>query len=600
MSYNVTVYKDTGFVGGNIPDSPALLGAGVSKQAVEILQDGELSSIKIGIEWDEAKLVDYIKVGSVYYIVEGRRMLATDVCEFDVLEDGISTIGGVANIQILDGITERCHLPNSANGDKDDPLLAPQEPLILETQQVTEPDGHYSDYVTVIECTVSPMRTQSAASALEYAGTDYSVAIPKPIPYNGSEITEYVIPAYKLSGGSETEVEVTTDRATGLEVVSIRNHPFGYDSQGNVVDITPKSGIMDAISDLRALGLDSTIINKIEYPSSLVTFIMSGQEIKKIKGKYASAGGASNLHYIYDNNVNNDILFLSDYTKYGLITASGAKSEFTVKSIKNPNASFSEETYPLIKVITDPNPDGKPYYRYEYYQGDKSKAGFLANAIPGLSWKQVPIVFTGKSGGAVDRINFETERYVNERNFQANRAATEMSTFLNASAAAVNGVAQAQGNPAWTAGNMALPVSSVLNMGVKELYENEAYRNDKYKSLVNFELSQVASPQLNFAYVSEPLRIQMGNGVLAYRYKYTANDLARIDKLITMYGVKTTAALEPSMFTSRRYFNFVKCEDVTVIGNTRHLNEVVSAQLRGGVRIWHVKPDPAKYLTENI
>ena len=174
MSYNVTVYKDTGFVGGNIPDSPALLGAGVSKQAVEILQDGELSSIKLGIEWDEAKLVDYIKVGSVYYMVEGRRMLATDVCEFDVLEDGISTIGGVSQIQVLDGITERCHLANSADGDKDDPLLAPQEPLVLETQLMKNP---INESIVMIEATLSPTGTYHNKVAIEYSGTNTTVPL---------------------------------------------------------------------------------------------------------------------------------------------------------------------------------------------------------------------------------------------------------------------------------------------------------------------------------------------------------------------------------------------------------------------------------------
>lgn len=605
MSYSVTIYKDTGFVGGNIPDSPALLGAGVSKQAVEILQDGELSSIKISVEWSEAKLVDYIKVGSVYYIVQGRRMLATDVCEFDILEDGITTIGGVSQIQILDGITERCHLPNSANGDKDDPLLAPQDPLLLETQQIGNPDGDYASYVTVIETTVNPLATKNAAEALEFAGTGYSVAIPKPVPYADDALTLYSIPAYNEVNGSEVQVNIETTRATGLEMVALRNSPFGYDSQGNVVTLAKKTDIDEAVAELRSLGLDSCIINQIEYPIAMVDIIMAGvgsgsTNIDKIKGKFALAGNANKLPFVYDNNVNNDIIFLSDYTKYGLMTASGAKSEFTVKSIKDPDKTFAQENYPKVKLLSDPNPDGKPYYRYEFYEGNDKKAAFLANAIPGLSWKQVPIVFTGKSGGELDRINFETERYVNERNFQANRVASTMSSALSSGALGASGVINAQGNPSWGVGAMAVPVANVLNQGVKNLYENEAYRNDKYKALVNFEVSQVASPQLNFAYVSEPLRIQLGNGALAYRYKYTDNDLARIDKLITMYGVKTTRALEASMFTSRRYFNFVKCDDVTVIGNTRHLNEVVSEQLRGGVRIWHVKPDPAKYLTENI
>lgn len=612
MSYNVTVYKDTGFVGGNIPDSPALLGAGVSKSALEILQDGELSSIKISIDWAEAKLVDYIKVGSVYYIVQGRQMLATDVCEFEILEDGITTIGGVSQIQILDGITERCHLPNSADGDKDDPLLAPQEPLVLDTQLFGQ-TSNFSQFVTVAECTISPLSTKEAGESISYQG-DGDVTIPKPIAYSEDDVVKYVLPTYKRQNGADVETDISTDRGTGLEVISTKNSPIGYTYIGGVKtprEIKTRTGISDAMSEMRGLGLDTAIINQVEYPASAVDIILHSTNsedpyderamvVREVRGRSGHQGQATDLPFVYSNNVNNDILFVSDFTKYGLLSASGAKAEFTVKSIKDPTKTFSQQAHPTVDYMTDPNPDGKPYYRYEFFNGNKSKVNFLANAIPGLPWKQVPIIFTGKSGGTLDRINFETERYANERNFQAGRVADNINTGISIASDAVNGFVSSQGNPLWAAQAATSTIGGLASLSVKNVYENEKYRNDLYKSRVNYELSQVAAPTLNFPYSSEPLRVQMGNGVYAYRYKYSNNDLARIDKLITMYGVKTTKALEASMFTSRRYFNFVKCDDVTVIGNTRHLNEVVSAQLRGGVRIWHVKPDPAKYLTENI
>ena len=615
MSYSCTVYKNTGFVGGNIPDSPALLGTGAAKQALEILQDGELTTIRIAIGWDEAKQVDYIKVGNVYYMVNARGMLATDVCEFAVLEDGISTIGGVSQIQILDGITERCHLPNSADGDKNDPLLAPQDPLLLETQIGTNAD----ETVVMVEATASPIDTYFTKKALVYEGVGNGevAAVPQVVPYDQSDLTLYEMPTYYqlTEGGTVQTKNVSINRGTALEIMSTRSlfdwDVMGYDTDGNVIELNPDDYIREGVATLRSLGVEATIISQFEYPTGLVDIVVeevdetqpathTHQKVRKVKSRQGTYMNADELPFIYSSNVNNDILFMSDYTKYGIIAASGSKAEFSIKSIKNPNQTLAQQVNPVIDYFSDPNPDGKPYYRYHYFNGDASKINFLINAIPGLSWKQIPLVFTDKSGSYLDRLEFETSRYLDERNFQARRATNAISTAASIATNVSSGITIADNSPSFEGNAKAGALASIISYGANNLYENEAYRNQKFKSLVDFEVSQVASPQLNFPYNSEPLRVQLNNGIIAYRYKYSANDLARIDKLITMYGVKTTQALTPSMFTSRRYFNFVKCDDVTVIGNTRHLNEVVSAQLRGGVRIWHTKPDPALYLTENI
>lgn len=110
----------------------------------------------------------------------------------------------------------------------------------------------------------------------------------------------------------------------------------------------------------------------------------------------------------------------------------------------------------------------------------------------------------------------------------------------------------------------------------------------------------VITPEVHFPYDNPSVRDYVGNGVLVYRYRLSPGDLERIDKLLTMYGYAVTKNLERSDFNSRSNFNFVQAAGVGVVGNSggylpRWWTDGISAQLSGGVRVWHVKPSPAYY-----
>ena len=112
--------------------------------------------------------------------------------------------------------------------------------------------------------------------------------------------------------------------------------------------------------------------------------------------------------------------------------------------------------------------------------------------------------------------------------------------------------------------------------------------------------NSVVAPTVNFPYNSEIVRDSLGNGALVYLYKYSSNDLARIDKLLTMYGYRVAKKLEKSDFTNRQYFNFVACNNVTVTGNSKWINDGIAEQLKSGVRMWHVLPNPSYYSNNPI
>ena len=686
MSYNVTIWSNTGFNVNNIPDSPALLGQGTSVQAVEIMQERYLSSIKISAEWANVKNVDYCKVGDMYYMVTGVSMLATDFAELALVPDFISSLGGVSQLTILDGITERCHLPNSVDGDKDDPLLTPHEALQLDYEvlhSAIESFGESAKF-TVIETTVDLCKTMCWPATVSYKSgvlSDSSVEVPKQYGLSRGMKTDFVSPM-TVGSGIMTSHPVNR-RDTVLEIVDsdadvkrIANgsltsdipdqdgntHKMGttaFSLTGNTKAYSLIDYNSEYISILRGAGIESSIINKVEYPFDKVfvqecyydtwpnlyeiaygdqvetdtltdlekEHVLPHLSIKEIKG--ADSVQDSTIKYKYTS-ANNDILDFSDFTPYGLLTASGNKIETQPKNLVTNLHSVSANAAPKVRCLSDPNPDGAPYYGFKDYMGDDSLVGFMSRTARGMSWKQVPIVFTEKSGWLTDAISKRVTEDVNTREYLGNQALLLANTATSAAfggMANVSNITDAFGKPGayiYSAANgymgqgmdygpanykrvVTSGTSQVIGAGMpivngisQALYNDWSYRQQMYSAGMKYALSRVTSPTLAFPYNSEPARQATDNGVVTYRLKYSANDIARIDKLITMYGVKTTRPLESSMFTSRRYFNYIACDDVTLTGHSRWMDEGAALQLKGGVRIWHVKPDPAKYLTENI
>lgn len=677
MSYNVTIWSNTGFNVNNIPDSPALLGQGTSVQAVEIMQERYLSSIKISAEWANVKNVDYCKVGDMYYMVTGVSMLATDVAELALVPDFISSLGGVTHLTILDGITERCHLPNSVDGDKDDPLLTPHEALQLDYEvlhSAIETFGESAKF-TVVETTVDLCKTMCLPAVVKYKSgviSDDYVFVPEQSGLEKIKKTEFISPmtvgsgvmSYHPKNRRDTVLEVVdcdvdVKRFNNGSLTSAIPDQNGYARHMGVSTFqcpgnTKGYSLIDYnaayISVLRGAGIESAIINKIEYPMDKV-FVQScyykewvncfetsyaeqiegsGEElteiqketslphlsIKEIQG--ADSEQDSTIKYKYTS-ANNDILDFSDFTPYGLLTASGNKVETQPKNLVANLHNVSANAAPTVRCLSDPNPDGAPYYGFKDYMGDDSLVGFMSRTARGMSWKQVPIVFTEKSGWLTDAISKRVTEDVNTKEYLGNQALLLANTGINAVTGGIaptmvqsmeNGYMGKRGlefGPAQymrtsSSGTPQIlgPAGAIASGISQALYNDWSYRQQMYSAGMKYALSRVTSPTLAFPYNSEPARQATDNGVVTYRLKYSANDIARIDKLITMYGVKTTRPLESSMFTSRRYFNYIACDDVTLTGHSRWMDEGAALQLKGGVRIWHVKPDPAKYLTENI
>ena len=375
----------------------------------------------------------------------------------------------------------------------------------------------------------------------------------------------------------------------------------------------------EAIGHLRELGLEQSIINQVRIPNAYVSTV----GVSQIETMTARTGSwpLSEFPYIGAiGTIKNNLLYYSKYLKYGLISCSGESCEFEPQDLKSPTDS---DTYPTIKYITDPHLDGKPYFRFTKVNGDSSNDGFWRNCIAGMQWKQIPLVFTQASGSALNQLKFENARDIARGAYDL-ASEGRRATQANARGDNFNWISGEEGRQLGLTGEHS-PLSNAIDMvgfNISNLAsrtvagisyrKNYAY-NEQMQSLENRQAeydygaelrnqlldiainANVVVPTVNFPYNSHILQEQFENGVLAYKYTYTANDVARIDKLLTMYGYKFAKPLETSDFTNRRYFNFVECSNVTVTGHARWWNDGIAAQLKGGVRVWHVLPDPTYY-----
>lgn len=565
MSYQVKLYKNTGFNPENIPASPAVLDSVASAgtvPALEIMQQRYLSGVRVSISWDDVKDVDYCKIGDEYYFVgNGIRMVASDVAYLPLELDPITSVGGVGNIKVLDGQTERYSGVSVGSGD--DPLLAPKNTMDIEGGWILG-DTTGTEY---IECTLSPGGT-ALGEGVTYvdSATGEKVCTPKAKDCNVRTIFEDV-------AGN------TNYRDTCL-----------YDSS----DANTRANI----ATLRSLGLEGAIISHVRYPSAMVDITTGGEThggqtepiAARVKGTSVTAVQLPITEDIasgYDNaaHINN-----SDYSKVGLVSCDGSSVEFIPADV---DISMG------VTRITDPNPDGRPFFRFKKYKGDSSVAGFWKNAIAGMKWKNIPLKFVEASGSAISRIKTNEQLLDNQYDMEKQNSKLLANSYANATNALVSGGASlAMGNPlgaAMAVGNMAASAMTTAT----DMFYNRADLNVKNrKAILDMAVGNVQVPQLSFPYQAETLRDMNGNGVYCYRYKYSAADLARIDKLITRYGKKYVAALTEDMLVpgANDNFVFIQCNGVSVTHKTpagrssNWLNQAIAGQLEGGIRIWNVAP----------
>ncbi|MBO5318698.1 MAG: hypothetical protein J6B01_02685 [Ruminococcus sp.] len=559
MSFQCTLFSNTGFNAVNIPDSPGLLavvGNPTTVPALEIVQNRFLSSVRVHATWSAVKDVDYCMVGDFYYMVEDVRMLNGDTAELSLLPDFITSAGGPGALTFIDGLTERVHVSDDAYGkyNEYDELMAPAEPLQLRHFSVV-PSAAFND---LIESTVELVVNGTAQEALTYTDSvsGETVTVPQNPPLTAA--TDFTV-------GGATVV--------------------GFTGFFDGTNATVKEGVQRA----RSLGAESAIISHYKLPSAYGTPTGSLGWYGQISGVDRDQAITLPFRYGSYTPANLKVLY-SDFTKFGLLSVSGNKVEFDPADIYDGGSS------PTLRIVTDPRPDGKPYFRYKSYLGDTSLDMFFTNSVAGAEWEQVPLIYTQKSGGAIDRLEYETSALKQYDDMKKSQTMAGIGSVVGGAMTGARFGASMGGVTGAIAG-VALGALGGSVMGMYSGYQIEkAYKEKAQNELQKYAINNlIVSPELQFPYNANTLRDALGNGVVCYRYQYSDNDLRRIDKILNMYGYKHSKAITASDFTGRTGFNYVKAHGAEVTNLPKWWADGVAAQLTAGTRVWHTAPSPSYY-----
>lgn len=551
-------------------------------------------------------------VGFIAYRVLGYRMIDNATAKVFLEKDPWLTLmqntgpGTMTNasIEVLDGITERVTYHPSQTATladipvEEDPLLVPSHPLTLAFAGNVKPDIGTGEYDhTVIE----------SALNLGKMGKDYldgNTGVAYLYETTTGEQVSVPMPEY-ISGSQETVSTITG-------VGSTRTPGTAYWDLGNV---NVKKGLEIANS----LGLTDAIVSSYILPAGYGTITTSSDglgRVETITGKRISLGSADSFdpsagfYFGYNNTVKNKRVLLGSMNKYILqVSSTGENIEFNPEELLY--GSNPESSCPYPAMLTDPRSEGKAYFRWGITKHINGLTGdvadFMVYSIKGLGWQNAPQVYTQKSGSAIDNLNYQVDKDISNAMFDVSQT-NALKNFKNVAMGGLNSALNG-GRPAtnWN-GHGSFTRDPAFYAYNQEILQNSAQNINRNK---DFAISQkVVSPRVTFP-INQTMRDYNGETVIPYRVHPVDADLERMDKLLTMYGIRWTRALQATDFTQGTYFAYVKAHNVKIrhdgSGTTTlkiyqagsRLSDQVSELLEGGVRIWKVKPDYSYYSQAN-
>lgn len=641
--FTATLYYNTGYNSINTPDSLETLNAEFMTTAkdfpaLDILQIMPLSSISLKITSEDDVIdADYMLLTGkgenqsvskrAVYSVEGYTLTSPDVAVLAITLNPFLTLGGVRSVHFMDGVTIRHHVKKDEDifgaFTEEDPYLVPSKPLeIVDGGEKFKASGNL---LHLVESTIDLVELGNETKGVAYTADD------------GTACTVPYIPPKKPI---DTNVKMTKP---GVDTTPLKTVVPG----ANYYTPTPNPGdlVTQGIARARSLGVESAILNSWNIDKEYLTYYnydetedpatgLQSAIVKNLVGGVLG-GVPSGLPFEYATVQNKRVLY-GALNQYVLVSyASGNSAVFLPEDLTKPEDLTSDYSAPLIVMTADPRPDGKPYFRFQYYHKDEKN--FFTNCVPGLVWQTAPLVYYDKSGNELDRMNFNTAQSILRQDStiaqnRAIRGAVE-SGISNIIGGAVSmfggGVRFAGGYEGSTytsimsgAGSIAAGAiqagQGAYTMGAELIgnatnnatFSNAAnirrqYENARQQELQQFQISQnIVVPQINFPR-SNSIRDFVGNGVFVFRYRPAASDVLKLDKILNMYGYRDTRPATDDLMTNRTKYNYLQVAGASVNATKpdasnvwpqpKWLKDACASQFAAGVRIWHTKPDRTAY-----
>lgn len=612
MLVTPTIYLSTKFSPLNPPDSPLRITAnyqGIVLPALDILQE-LISEISVKTTWQQIQSADMISLYNTitgvtwwYYITSVPTMTSIDVAKLSIKLDGILSIGGFSNLEIIGGLTVRHHVTDDSFGmyTEEDELLTCHEPLVLDTNSSWS-FSNYNHLYTMMESTIdlSDMGAGQNPPCTQWTDpTDPTVTVNVPATIPVTTPTAFSAKQYN-----------TAD----VSLPSPGTQLFVSDVDGTVV-----STVQEGSSRCRQISAESAIISQYQVPDTMVSIAYNAGNgsVSSVTGRTSTTPDSlTDLPFDFTDSgytVQNQRVLYGDLCQYGIITSDGNIGLFNPEMIYDFNGAL----FPKLIFVTDPRANGRPYFRFEYYNHTKGEGDkFWINCLPGATWRQVPLIYNSASGELLNSQKYQYES-LSKANEWYNSAYSrelglkqkEINSFMGGGQQAFSGVLGVAtsfglGDPRGLGTDLSNVVTGITDAAfAKSIYDETKNRlQTQYdiamdSGLVDYGTKQsVVVPTIQIPGDTKILRDIKGNGCLAFRYHPSMNDLQRHDKLLTMYGYKDETMLDNSMFSSRQYFNYIQAQGVEISNAIpTWLKAVIQSQFSTGMRIWHTVPNSSYY-----
>lgn len=629
LNYTLTVYKNTGFNGIDIPASGAVLELAehtVYNDVYYLREDIDLPQISVNDNYHNLADVDYVKLVSndltptVFYYFAVPHAAAGNTTVLNLELDALTTMGGAENLDYISGWQERGHISTQedtlfSNIASEDWL--PMAPLkngdyveIEDKNEYTDahPDFDFQVIVSNIDLISIGMKSSDGGGNLleaikcgeinEQGQMEEVDAYVPEIKVNQSEdSTQFSIRVYEQSGGTPGQVSkhsIKIPNVCGFLV----NYPY----------ITEGLKLLFSCGQLQLQGsytipkewiLYKTIGGTTESYANLLGLI------EKITG-YAFNCGVTELPFEYeeDGYVPKNKKCYSMYRNYTLANiSSGCTVTKPVYELL-----FGSNNAPIVTCWADPTTTGKPSAKF--LSDISSHIGF-ADVVNGSQWINNQILMEGASGSLWNSINASFSQQnidrsiakadldmqyaykdigFNENQMDINyeRAKAQLALGSISSAGTLLG-GIAMENPA----GIASGVSGLANNALSRMYTNDMYnlnqamvQNDRFRTADNYgytlqalrqqanenrvgliKNNSVVAPTTYFT--PEPNLAMYGfNKFVVYETKLQKDDLISLDEYFQRYGYNGIhRPLNANCFTCRQYYCYVQAFDVNIKAN---------------------------------
>ena len=626
LNYTLTVYKNTGFNGLDIPRTPSVL-ENAQKQTYNdvyyLREDIDLPQIQVNDNYHNLADVDYVKLTSndagspSYYYFASPHAMAGGTTMLSLELDALTTMGGASNVDYISGWQERGHIAKADDvlfGNTAPEEWSPSKPLKNSPYSYVDISGgvtgvtHPSNDLQVIITNIDLVKLGKYITS----GTPKNIIeVIKGgvIDPSTQDIQDELMYIPKIeSADTYTTFNImagTYEGTSATETASLHiPNTCAYDVTNPII----KNGL-DLLFSCGQLQLQGSYTIPKEY----VIERLSGVEVtyKTQEGRYVEITGnlsfatilALPFEYTEGSYTPKNKKVFSMFRNVTLTNpASGSLINIPVYELKKGN-----NTAPIVKTWSDPTSTGKPTAKFET---DLSANVPFADTVSGSNWINNQLLMEGASGAIWNNVNASLNQQSIQREqdsliYNNNVASAQMSYAENVLAqqqkaerqgfvgraitgALGAGVGMATGGlgAVASAGSM----TSLANMGASQnlmyatqqqaqanlrLQDEQRMQNAIYSTEANaqrvnenkiglLKSSGVIAPSPYFT--PEPNLAMYGyNKFVIYETKMQLEDLKSLDDYFQRFGYNGIhRKLDQSCFTCRQYYTYVQAFDINI------------------------------------